>query len=135
MEIDEITLCYDRLRAVQSDGDGLVDALANFLKERASLEESYSRSLARLAKNSLVVNGAHRDRSALRLLLEAGTLSNRSTAHPPHVSSTTSLSRLQRRQPTRRSSRRSRLCAVTSPTSPSSTRSSRPRSARTCWSR
>ena len=57
-DVDEVTTVYDRLRAVQQDGASLVDALASFLRERAALEEQYGRSLARLAKNSLVVNGA-----------------------------------------------------------------------------
>ena len=57
-DAEDVSAVYERLRGVQQDGAGLVDALASFLKERSALEEQYSKSLSRLAKNYLVVNGA-----------------------------------------------------------------------------
>lgn len=48
---------HDRLRQVQGDGTAIVDALLNFMKERAALEETYSKQLAKLSKHTLALNG------------------------------------------------------------------------------
>ena len=56
-ESDLAQSVYDKLRAVQADGSAVVDALLAFMKERAALEESYSKQLAKLSRHSLALNG------------------------------------------------------------------------------
>ena len=51
---------YERLRRVQADGASVVDALLAFMRERAALEESYSKQLAKLSRQSLALNGGYR---------------------------------------------------------------------------
>ena len=124
-ETMEVTTVYDRLRAVQADGSSLVEALAGFMRERAHLEEQYSRSLGRLSKQSLALNGA---------CVRGAPAKNRSrTPHPSPLSLLSLVS--QSAPPTPPSLRRWPASAGTCPTRACSTWSSLQPLRRTCWTR
>ena len=56
-EADLAATVYEKLQGVQVDGTAVVDALMAFMKERATLEEAYSKQLAKLSRHSLALNG------------------------------------------------------------------------------
>jgi hypothetical protein len=49
-------------RAAFLDGQAQVEGLANFVKERIAMEESYSRHLVKLSKQTLSADGEHERR-------------------------------------------------------------------------
>lgn len=48
---------YARARQVMSESQTAIDALSQFMSQRAALEDNYSKSLAKLSKSYLAVNG------------------------------------------------------------------------------
>jgi hypothetical protein len=56
-EADPATAVFDRLRGVQVDGAGVVEALLAFMRERAALEEGYAKSLSKLSRHGLGLKG------------------------------------------------------------------------------
>ncbi len=55
---DEIASLFTQVRESLNDSQAAVDALSAFFRERATLEDNYSKALARLSKNALNVSGA-----------------------------------------------------------------------------
>lgn len=118
---------HDRLRQVQADGTAVVDALLAFMKERAALEEAYSRQLSKLSRHALALNGARAQRAARPPPRHHGLLRacapTRAPAAPTHLARAHALQTSPR---TRRSTMRSAACAATCRTRRCSTLSWRP---------
>ncbi len=49
---------YTRARQMMGESQAAIDALSAFMSQRAALEDSYSKSLAKLSKSCLAINGA-----------------------------------------------------------------------------
>jgi hypothetical protein len=101
-------------QAALAVGQGNVDTIIAYVKERAALEETFSRSLQRLSRTTLLLDGAapgaqRARKCALSLARSPAHRPRRPTPlrhlPHPHVS--------QRARRTRLSSRRSRPCAAT----------------------
>jgi hypothetical protein len=60
---------FQRHRAAFLDGQAQVEGLLNFIKERVALEESYSKSLLKLSKHTLSIDGTYTP-TVLRVLYE-----------------------------------------------------------------
>jgi len=50
---------FQRHRAAFLDGQAQVEGIVNFVKERISLEENYSKSLLKLSKHTLSIDGMY----------------------------------------------------------------------------
>lgn len=50
---------YVRQRSAFQDGQAQVEGLVNFIKERVAMEENYAKSLTKLSKHSLSIDGAN----------------------------------------------------------------------------
>ncbi len=50
---------FQRHRAAFLEGQAQVEALLNFIKDRVAMEESYGKSLLKLSKSSLSIDGGY----------------------------------------------------------------------------
>jgi hypothetical protein len=50
---------FQRHRAAFLDGQAQVEGILNFIKERVALEETYSKSLLKLSKHTLSIDGKY----------------------------------------------------------------------------
>lgn len=57
MSLTAVSDLYARARGVMSASQSSIDALATFMNNRASLEESYAKSLSKLSKTGLLIDG------------------------------------------------------------------------------
>jgi hypothetical protein len=101
---------YVRQRSAFQDGQAQVEGLVNFIKERVAMEENYAKSLTKLSKHSLSIDGANLRRRVLSTTRVRGDRQASPSRPPPSPCDSLHAMTLpppQRKRPSPRCSRRS----------------------------